>query len=161
MFVESSTIRRLRMDTRFENFTFRIIKLYKLVNRIKVLEMKEFGLKSIHVMCIYDLFVHGKMTASELTKLTLEDKGAISRALKMLLENGYVTYDSDGYNSPVALTDFGVSVAEAIVCKAQRAVDAAGGTLTEGQRTNFYECLEIVSKRLEEYYKSMTENGNE
>ena len=143
------------MNRRFENFTFCIIKLYKLVQKIKLIEMKEFGLKGIHVMCIYYLSVYGKMTASELIKLTLEDKAAISRALKFLSEKNFVTYAADGYNSPVELTQLGVSVAEAIDAKAKRAVDAAGGTLSEGKRETFYECLETVSERLEEYYKSM------
>ena len=148
------------MNQRFENFTFCIIKLYKLVQKIKLIEMKEFGLKGIHVMCIYNLAVHGKMTASELIKLTLEDKAAISRALKLLAQKKLVTYASDGYNSPVELTALGIKVAEKIEDKAQKAVDAAGGTLTEEQRENFYECLEIVSSRLEEYYKSMTESAD-
>ena len=145
------------MNRRFENFTFCIIKLYKLVQKIKLIEMKEFGLKGIHVMCIYNLSVHGKMTASELIKLTLEDKAAISRALKLLAQKQLVTYTSDGYNSPVELTELGVSVAEAIEDKAKKAVDAAGGTLSEGQRETFYECLETVSVRLEEYYKSISD----
>ena len=144
------------MNQRFENFTYRVIKLYKLVQKIKLTEMKEFDLKGIHVMCIYYLSVNGKMTASELIKLTLEDKAAISRALKLLAEKKLVTYASDGYNSPVELTQRGISVAEAIEDKAQKAVNAAGGSLTNEQRDNFYECLEIVSTRLEEYYKSMS-----
>ena len=144
------------MNQRFENFTYRVIKLYKLVQKIRLIEMKEFDLKGIHVMCIYYLSVNGKMTASELIKLTLEDKAAISRALKLLVAKKLVTYASDGYNSPVELTQRGISVAEAIEDKAQRAVNAAGGSLTDEQRDNFYECLEIVSTRLEEYYKSMS-----
>lgn len=145
------------MNQRFENFTFRINKLYKLVQKLRLIEMKEFGLKGIHVMCIYYLSVQGKMTASELIKLTLEDKAAISRALKLLLEKQLITYVSDGYNSPVELTKQGLAVAEAIEEKAKRAVDAAGGTLNAEQRETFYECLETVSVRLEEYYKSMAD----
>ena len=109
------------MNDRFQNFTFSIMKLNKLVNRIKLIEMKEFGLKGIHVLCIYDLFVQGAMTAGELSRVTLEDKAAISRALKLL----------------------------------------AGGTLTEEQRSNFYECLDIISSRLEAYYKCISGGENE
>ncbi len=149
------------MNDRFQNFTFSIMKLNKLVNRIKLIEMKEFGLKGIHVLCIYDLFVQGAMTAGELSRVTLEDKAAISRALKLLAEKGFVSYDSDGYNSPISLTNSGVSLAVAIEEKAQRAVDAAGGTLTEEQRSNFYECLDIISSRLEAYYKCISGGENE
>ena len=41
----------IRMEKIFENFTINILKLNKLVNRIKQYEMKEFGLRAIHVMC--------------------------------------------------------------------------------------------------------------
>lgn len=145
------------MNKRFANFTYRINKLYKLVQKIRLIEMKEFDLKGIHVMCIYYLSTLGKMPASELIRLTLEDKAAISRALKQLLEKKLVTYISDGYNAPVELTEQGLKVAAAIEQKAQKAVDATGGSLTDEQRDNFYECLEIVSERLEEYYKSMAD----
>ena len=143
------------MNERFENFTFGIIKLYKLVQKIKLMEMREYDLKAVHVMCIYNIYTHGKMTASELSKQTLEDKAAISRALKLLSEKKYVTYGADSYNSPIELTELGVTVAKAIVEKAQRAVDAAGGTLTDEQRTNFYQSLEIISEKLEDYCKNM------
>lgn len=149
------------MNERFENFTFSVNKLYKLVQKIKLLEMREYGLKAVHVMCIYSLAVYGQMTASELVKRTLEDKAAISRALKLLSEKGYVAYDPDSYNSPVRLTDLGVAVSIAIDEKAQKAVDAAGGTLTDAQRKMFYECLDIISVHLEEYYKSFLEKENE
>lgn len=146
------------MNERFINFIFRIMKLNKLINRIKITEMKEFGLKAIHVMCIYDLYVYGAMTASELIRLTLEDKAAVSRALKTLAKKGLVSYNPDGYNSPISLTEIGASVAAVIEEKASRAVDAAGGTLTDEQRATFYECLETVSKRLEEYYNSLAKD---
>lgn len=149
------------MNSRFINFTFSIMKLNKLVNRIKLVEMKEFGLKAIHVMCAYSIYVHGEMTASELIRFTLEDKAAISRALKLLLEKGFVTYNSDGYNSPVALTKEGTALAVAIEEKAERAVDAAGGTFTAEQRRNLYECLDTVCNRLEAYYKSISEDKTE
>lgn len=149
------------MNERFENFTMSINKLYRLVQKIKLIEMKGFGLKAIHVMCIYTLSVYGAMTASELVKRTLEDKAAISRAIKLLSERGFVNYGADGYNAPAALTKRGEEVARAIGEKAQRAVDVAGGEFTDEQRKNLYECLGIVSERLEEYYRAMAVNENE
>ncbi|MDE6411581.1 MAG: hypothetical protein K2L02_03475 [Clostridia bacterium] len=149
------------MNERFENFTLCINKLYKLVQKIKLIEMKEFDLKAIHVMCLYTLSVYGAMTASELIKHTLEDKAAISRALKLLSERGFINYGADGYNSLIELTERGEEVAKAIGEKAKRAVDAAGGEFTDEQRKNLYECLGIVSERLEEYYKAMAVNENE
>lgn len=144
------------MNERFENFTFSINRLYKLVQKIKLIEMKEFDLKAIHVMCIYTLSVYGTMTASELIKRTLEDKAAISRAIKLLSEKGFVRHATEGYNSSIVLTEHGKEVAKAIGEKARRAVDVAGGEFTEEQRKNLYECLGIVSERLEDYYKAIS-----
>lgn len=149
------------MNERFQNFTTGIMKLYKLVQKIKLLEMREYDLKAVHVMCIYNLSVYGKMTASELSKLTLEDKAAISRALKLLSERNYVVYDPDSYNSQIALTELGELVARAIDEKAQKAVNAAGGSISEENRAVFYQCMDIITERLDEYYKSMAVNGNE
>ena len=70
------------MQDLFERFTTAILKLNKLVQRIKVHEMKKFGLKSVHVMCLYYLNSRPRgITAGELARMTLEDKAAISRAL--------------------------------------------------------------------------------
>ena len=77
------------MQNRFENFTIGVLKLNKLVQRIKLLEMDDYGLKAIHVMCIYYAACR-PVTAGELARLTLEDKAAISRALSLLKQNGYL-----------------------------------------------------------------------
>lgn len=147
------------MNDRFINFTFDVIKLYKLIQKIKLIEMREYDLKAIHVMCIYHLYAYGKLSAGELIKLTLEDKAAISRALKTLSEKKFVVFNRKGYNSPIELSERGAEVARAIDEKAQRAVDAAGGTLSDKQRVTLYDCLGVISNRLEEYYKLI--NGNE
>ena len=71
------------MEKIFEHFTISILKLNKLVQKIKQYEMQEYDLKAIHVMCGYYLNEHPEgLTSSELVKLTLEDKAAISRELK-------------------------------------------------------------------------------
>ena len=148
------------MQNRFENFTITILKLNKLVHKIKLIEMKEHGLKAIHVMCIYYLNENkGGVTASELSRLTLEDKAAISRALSQLKELGLISYDFKAYNQPIVLTDKGEETARYILDKASMAVEAAGGGLTEEERENFYRSLLSISQRLEEYYYSLAENA--
>ena len=84
------------MENVFVDFTLSILRLNKLVQRIKTFETEKFGLKPIHVMCGYYLNRNPQgLTAKELTELTLEDKAAISRALKMMVEKGYVTCDAN------------------------------------------------------------------
>lgn len=140
------------MDKIFEHFTITILKLNKLVNKIKVYEMQEYGLKAIHVMCGYYLMENPEgLTASELVKLTLEDKGAISRALKTMQEKGFVTYDANRHNSIVKLTDEGKKFAEYIYEKSTRAVEA-GSAMTDEERTFVYSTLGSIAKNLENYY---------
>ena len=40
---------------RFENFTFLINKIYRDIQKIKLFELKKYGLKGSHMMCLYHL----------------------------------------------------------------------------------------------------------
>lgn len=146
------------MENLFENFTVSILKLNKLVHKIKLYEMEEYGLKAIHVMCVYYLARSEEgLTSKDLVKATLEDKAAISRALSLLCQKGAVTYDSHKYNSVARLTDFGKTVAEGIDRKAERAVSAGmDGSLDEESRKAFYTSLSQISRNLEKYYGELT-----
>ena len=46
------------MDDVFELFTMTILKMSKLVQKIKSLEIHKFDLKAVHVMCLYHLRMH-------------------------------------------------------------------------------------------------------
>ncbi len=145
------------MDERFKNFTITILKLNKLIQKIKLHEVEEYGLKAIHVMCIYELAVNRKgLTATELVKLTLEDKGAVSRALALLRDKNYVCYGEKKYNSLIRLTEEGGKVAEVINVKAEQAVRAAGGDLSENDREIMYSSLWNISDRLKDYYEKIS-----
>lgn len=144
------------MDKIFENFTVNILKLYKLVNRIKQCEMEEFGLKAVHVMCGYYLSEHPDgLTASELAKLTWEDKAAISRALGVMREKGLVEYDKKTYNANVVLTESGRRFAEAVLQKANTAVEAGCADQTDAEREEFYGKLSVIVKNLSEYCEKL------
>ncbi len=140
------------MEKIFEHFTINILKLNKLVNRIKQYEMKEFGLRAIHVMCGYYLTEYPDgLTASELAKYTLEDKAAISRAVATMRENGLVVCDLKKYNSNIVLTEKGRQFAQAVAQKAERAVIAGSADQTDAERKIFYETLETIVDNLTEY----------
>ena len=145
------------MEDLFERFTVSILRLNKLVQRIKIYEIKKFGLKSIHVMCLYYLNCHPEgLTASELVKLTLEDKAAISRALATMREQGYAEYDSATHNADVRLTPKGKQLAEYIVGRAAAAVSAGSADFSAEQREFFYKSLVTISDNLEQYYNELT-----
>ena len=140
------------MNQRFENFTVYILRINKLIKKIKLLEMEEYGLKSVHVMCVYfSARENGTLTASELVQLTSEDKGAVSRALAYLMQKGYVNYDSKKYNAPITLTEEGKKLAEIIDARAESAVNAGGNSLTDSDRQSLYRSLKTIADNLEEY----------
>ncbi len=144
------------MEKVFENFTVAIMKLDKLVKRIKMLEMKKYGLKSVHAMCIYYLGEHPSgLTAGELVRLTLEDKAAISRAVKELSECGLVTCSQCGYNAPITLTERGREMASEFFALAEGAVREVGADFTEEERAAFYRSLGDITENLENYYAKL------
>lgn len=146
------------MENIFENFTITVLRLNKLVQKIKNFEMQEYGLKTIHVMCGHYLNAHPEgLTAAELTKLTLEDKAAISRALKVLQEKGFIHYNANQYNAVIRLTDEGKRFAEYISDKATKAVMAGSYDFSEEERNNFYKALNAIADNLENYYDGLIE----
>lgn len=140
------------MEKIFENFTVNILKLNKLVQKIKQYEMKEYGLKAVHVMCAYYLLENADgLTASELSKYTLEDKAAISRALLCMREKGFINYDPKTYNANITLTEDGKKFADTVMQKAARAVDAGAADMTDPERVEFYKTLGVIVDNLTVY----------
>lgn len=147
------------MDDVFENFTINILKLNKLVHKIKLAEMEEYGLKAIHVMCGYYLLKHPDgLTASEISRLAVEDKAALSRALATMREKDLVVYDPKTYNSVIVLTEQGKRFAEAVLQKADRAVEAGSADMSESERVEFYKTLGVIVDNLSCYYDELVGN---
>jgi DNA-binding MarR family transcriptional regulator len=144
------------MENRFENFTFRILQLSKLIQRIKNITVREYGLKAVHVMCI--VYLHNAsqgLTNTELVKLTLEDKAAISRALGHLKEQELVV-GGEAHNKGVYfLTEKGEKVAQHIFEASADAVNAGGANLTEENRVIFYDSLDKIANDLDAYYREL------
>lgn len=149
------------MEDLFVDFTVTILKLNKLVQKIKSLEIERYGLKPVHVMCIYYLNKNPQgLTAKELGELTLEDKAAISRAIKIMYDKGIVRYDFNSRNSLVELTDEGGQVADDICARVSRAVSAGALDFSEEERNFFYQSLGTIVEKLNNYYKDLVKiNG--
>lgn len=149
------------MEDLFVDFTGSILALNKLVQKIKTYEIEKFGLKPIHVMCIYYLNKNPQgLTAKELVELTLEDKAAISRALKIMQDDGCVKYDSKGRNAVIVLTDKGREIASTICNRADKAVMAGSVDFTEDERNFFYKSLGTIVENLKSYYKDLVKNND-
>ena len=140
------------MKERFETFTVLINRISRNIRKIKNQEMAEYGLKSVHVSCLYYLYTAESMTATDLCERCEEDKATISRALVFLEENGYILCESKSakrYKSPLALTEQGRAVAQKIADKIAFVLNDICVGLSDDERSEFYRCLAIVSESLE------------
>ena len=141
------------MEQRFETFTTQISKISRCIRKIKTAEMAEFDLKSPHVSCLYYLYKNGDgMTAKELCDLCEEDKGAVSRAISYLEDEGYIKCESKTekrYKSPLSLTDKGEKVGEKIALKVDHVLELASPELSAKERESFYQTLTYISNNLQ------------
>lgn len=145
------------MKERFETFTVLINKISRNIKKIKNQEMAEYGLRSIHVSCLYYLYSAESLTATELCERCEEDKATISRALDYLENEGFIVCESKTakrYKSPLLLTEKGKDAGNNICIAVDRVLDEVGVGLTDEQRRTFYSYLTIISDNLEK----VTEN---
>lgn len=140
------------MLQRFQDFVTGITVCYKYIQRIKNAEMTEFGLKGIHVSCLFYLHCNADgLTASQLCQLCAEDKATISRIVADLRSKGYVQRSGGkNYREPLRLTESGHALAQQMLPLIESWVSIGGQGLTDGQRESFYESLASISQHLGE-----------
>ncbi len=138
------------MIQRFDAFVSGITSCYKYIQRIKSMEMTEFGLKGTHVMCLYYLRQNpAGLTASQLCGLCAEDKAAISRTVSELRSQGYITSLSQkAYRAMLTLTSAGQDLARKFDSLIEGWVTAGGDGLSDEERFDFYKSLSIISENL-------------
>ena len=140
------------MQDRFQAFVTGISVCYKYIQKIKSVEMTEFGLKGAHAMCLFFLHSHPEgLTAAQLSQLCAEDKAAVSRSLASLADKGYIESDEKKYRSVIRLTESGKAVASHIDVMIER----CGDGLTEQDREIFYNSLELISNNLRDHLEEM------
>lgn len=141
------------MVNRFESFVTGITVCYKYIQKIKSVEMTEFGLKGTHAMCVFYLHRNPDgLTAAQLCTLCEEDKAAISRTLSELDEKGYTESGGGGskkkYRSLIVLTPKGGELAEKVEALIEQWVNFGGDGLSDSERDAFYYALGIISENL-------------
>ena len=101
------------MIQRFQDFITGITVCYKYIQRIKNAEMTEFGLKGIHVSCLFYLHCNPEgLTAAQLCQLCAEDKATISRIVADLRAKEYIAQSAGkNYRAPLHLTPAGQELA--------------------------------------------------
>lgn len=142
------------MINRFQAFVSGITICYKYIQKIKTMEMTEFGLKGTHVMCVFYMkHSESEITAAQLCQLCAEDKAAISRTLVTLQEKGYVETGEKKYRAQLHLTEKGRLLANQIDELIMQWVDRGGDGLSEEERNSFYYALDLISSNLREKIK--------
>ena len=138
------------MIQRFDAFVSGITACYKYIQRIKSMEMTEFGLKGTHVMCLYYLRRNpAGLTAAQLCGLCAEDKAAISRTVSELRSRGYITSLSEkAYRAMLTLTSAGQEIARKFDNLIEGWVTAGGDGLTDEERVDFYKSLSAIAENL-------------
>lgn len=141
---------------RFDVFTGSILELNRYLQKIKDMEMKPFGLRANHVMCLYHLGKNpGGLTATELTAACREDKAAISRCLAQLTDRGLVSGDfpehKRSYRTKLYLTEAGRELVHTIDRKVDAAMTSGSSGLTAQQREDFYSIVNIIINNLSHY----------
>ena len=138
------------MIQRFDAFVSGITACYKYIQRIKSMEMTEFGLKGTHVMCLYYLRRNpAGLTAAQLCGLCAEDKAAISRTVSELRSRGYITTLSEkAYRAMLTLTTAGQELARKFDHLIEGWVTAGGDGLTDEERVDFYKSLSAIAENL-------------
>ena len=137
------------MLNRFEDFVTGITECHRYIQRIKAMEMTEFGLKGTHVMCLFYLGRSPEgLTAARLCTLCGEDKAAVSRTVAELEQLGHCTRDNKKYRATLTLTDSGREIASRLDGLVAQWVTAGGDGLTDEERAAFYQTLGKIAANL-------------
>lgn len=151
------------MENRFEAFTALMTSIGRSIRRIKSLEMADFKLKGTHALCLYYLYRHGALTATELCELCEEDKANISRTIEYLKQNDYIVGtegNTKRYRNPLTLTEQGRLAGAKMVEKIDKVLSLSGEGISEENLKNMYESLRRVDENLQglcERYESKEE----
>ncbi len=147
----------------FEIFTNNISVVYKGIQKLKNDDMKKFGLKGNHLMCLFylDKYEEG-LTASRLCELIGNDKAAVSRSLSELNSLGHICYEGEAgrkkYNTVIRLTEKGKSITALLVeeiCHRVDEISLQGMDLE--QRTALYRHLRTIANNITDAIKGEQE----
>lgn len=142
------------MNSRFESFTTVLTRVNRSVQRIKSQQMIDFGLKGVHVMCLTQLSQSHGLTLVNLADRCMEDKAAVSRAVKELEAKQLVVREGGtgtmGYRSLIVLTPLGEEVSRQVTERIQTAVAKAVEGISEAELDSFHEIFEAIADNLEE-----------
>lgn len=139
-------------EKRLDDFFTYIRLASKCVFKLKSKAVKKKDLKTIHVEILFYLSYKGPLSATEIVKLTLEDKAAVSKALKVLKEREYINYDNKNkYKEKISLTVSGQILARDIQEEATAALFKARRGISDEDAAVFASTLKKICDNLQAY----------
>ena len=143
-------------DIRFEIFALLIDGAQKCIQKFKSNIAQELGVKSVHVLWIYELYIHPDgLTSAELAVRSNIDPSLISRELATLKRRGYIIKETTPgkrtYNARITLTNDGKALAYKIYENALEVQSRVSAGLTNQELATFYLVLEKLCGNLNEY----------
>lgn len=136
------------MFDRYEEFTLLINQINKDIQKIKLQELKKFGLKGSLMDFIYYLGKNDQLSFKELCKELNCDKAFVSRNLPLLKEKGLVYETTNESNKTVyRLTDAGLEIYR---LNNEKTAEICQEVFIDSSKVDeFYENLHQISKRLQ------------
>ncbi|MBE6679950.1 MAG: MarR family transcriptional regulator [Ruminococcaceae bacterium] len=139
---------------RFMRFISLIDGIHKGVQRIRVDNAAAFGIKSVHILWIYELLLHPEgLSATELAEASHIDRSLISREISVLEANGFIEIKKQNgkrnYNSKLTLTESGIEAAAKIKQLAMNFQTIIGKDIPENDLATFYNVLAKLYENLE------------
>lgn len=131
------------MDTiRFLMFRRSFDRILKDIKKKEMSYMSEYGLRAVHMGCLLRIKQSGKgMTATELARDSQTDKALISRVIKELANDGFVTTDVGGYKKRYYLTEKSEKIVSDIARDVGQYMEEARRGIPEEDMLKFYEVL--------------------
>lgn len=144
------------MNESFEKFSFYITRIYQEIQQLKIREMKKYGLKGSHVMCLYELYSHPEgITSSALAAACGINKAAVSRCLAVLEEKAFITVEAPPgqrrYRTPILLTETGKAIAAALNRSIEASVMFSNTQISAADQEVFFRSLEKITENLKKY----------
>ena len=135
----------LSYDDRFLRFSFAIDPIAKNLQKIKNEKLARFGLRSMHLMCLFQLDKNPDgLTGTELARRCQVDKAFVSRVTGDLCQAEYVSYsnkDGSHYNNKFVLTEAGKAAMSQIRVILEDAVEQVTAGISADEFTQFYRIL--------------------
>ena len=144
------------MDTeRFLMFYQSFEKVLKDIKKKEKSYMSEYGLRSVHMGCLLRIKLSERgMTITQLAKASGTDKALISRVIKELTQDGFVTTRTAGedksYNKKYHLTEKGANIASNINEDIGGYMEDARKDIPDDEMQGFYDVLAILTKNISE-----------